>query len=302
MTKKTRIHLHDVNMEPDAPQLFDEFAINQFLESILIERHTNKSLLNEYERFIEEQTKFRYYTKEYLKNIIDEPILVVFIAWIKENFRNESLIANAKAIFQCNLISFTSDNNSFLKKIQDLSTESIISDLEKIREATELSLEERENFVKTAIDFFHWLGREIFRPDLRIEDPDRARVKGRMIDYEAYLRLIAKLDDRTRLVVKLLYFGGSRILEEVINLEIRDVNFKSRTIKFDMLSINYPNHVFQDIKNLIQGRKTGRIFVGRQDSPMNPATIFRKLKQAGANSGFGENLSPKALTQSLQKT
>jgi hypothetical protein len=95
----------------------------------------------------------------------------------------------------------------------------------------------------------------------------------------------------------LLYFGGTRTLEEVLTLNIENVNIDKRFINFGLQPIAYPLHVFADIKDLSQGRKKGRVFIGRRgkSTSLNPATIFRNFKEAATEVGLGQNFTPKML-------
>lgn len=104
-----------------------------------------------------------------------------------------------------------------------------------------------------------------------------------------------------QLLAKLLYYGGSRTLDEVLSLDLKDVDYKEQVIRYGSQLIAYPAHVFSDIQALTEGRPkpSGRIFIGRQNANLNPATVFRNFKEAGSRIGLGDSFSPKSLTTSV---
>ena len=96
---------------------------------------------------------------------------------------------------------------------------------------------------------------------------------------------------------QLLYFGGDRTLDEVLNLKIPDVDFEEHLIGFGAKSVPYPLHVFADIKAIIGKRSKGKVILGRQEGDLNPATVFRNFKTAGINAGMPWLSLPSQLTE-----
>lgn len=116
----------------------------------------------------------------------------------------------------------------------------------------------------------------------------------RFITYDFFINFLGELNEKAQLVAKLLYYGRKRSLDDVLKLEIKDINFTSEVVKYSNQDVSYPKHVFCDLSAIIQDRKSGRVFLGRQNSPLNPATIFRNFKEAGQKLGM-PSFSPSML-------
>lgn len=67
-------------------------------------------------------------------------------------------------------------------------------------------------------------------------------------------------------------------------------------IDFKNKSISYPKHIFSDIKLFIGTKTRGSLFTGRNNTSINPSTIFRNFKEIGLILDLSE-LSPKFLTE-----
>ena len=182
-------------------------------------------------------------------------------------------------------------------KIRDLKSKDFLSALEQIRCRDELPPIEQERWVEIFVDFHNWISLQSISYIPEVSDPDKERSRNRALFHDKFVSLIGCLDDRCRLIAKLLYFGGNRTLEQIIEIDIQDVDFEKHSVSFDSGSCCYPLHVFKDIQRLIGTRSSGQIFVGRQNSPINPSTIFRNVKVAAIGIGLGELFSPKILTQ-----
>lgn len=119
----------------------------------------------------------------------------------------------------------------------------------------------------------------------------------KMIKLDDFNKVLEHLDEKYQLVAKLLYFGGTRTLEEILSLEIQHIDFKGEKIFFNGLGIKYPIHVFTHIQNVVKNRTIGRLFLGRQNLPLYPSTIFRNFKIAGKKAGLGDCFTPKDLIE-----
>lgn len=126
---------------------------------------------------------------------------------------------------------------------------------------------------------------------------DGSGSQGRALPYPSFVSFLSALsNDKSRLVASLLYYGGSRTLEEVLQITLKDVDFEKKVVYFKSTPVNYPAHVFNDIKAIVKPRTSGRLFIGRQGSALNPATIFRNFKEAGVKIGLGSLFTPACLT------
>lgn len=171
--------------------------------------------------------------------------------------------------------------------------------LNKIRCTRTFSILLKENLILAYLSFFNWLS--VITDSLTpfVEDPDEIRRQGRIIPYFMFIRFLCELNEKEQVVAKLLYYGGSRTLEEILSLNLRDIDLNKGLIEFGSQLISYPQHIFSDIKALTGTRTTGKVFKGRQNAPLNPATIFRNFKEAAIKVGLGQSFSPKLLTTNV---
>lgn len=222
-------------------------------------------------------------------------LLAAFFVWAKEYTMKSLLEDNLLLLVRNEFISFENKSGHFTK-IKDVTEKGIKSDLERIRCCHELTIDQRETLVQNFIDFFNWLANQTLFYHLKVIDPDKSQSQNRVFSHEDFIDLLTHLDKRCQLIAKLLYFGGRRTLDEVITLNIEDVDLKNHLINYEDTSASYPLHVFEDIKTLVDARTLGKLFIGRQGSPINPSTIFRNFKEVANLLGFGETFSPKTLT------
>ena len=255
-----------------------------------------QDLSKSYEAFLSERKQLEGELKKFINSISKQPLLTAFLAWVKE----ASLIPNfnlslARSLLENGFIGIANKKGELwtIGNAKDFDHQNV---LEVIRCHSEWSTTLREELVKAYLSFVQWLSNVTFGYIDKIEDPDLMRSHARTLPHPLFLNLIANLKDKDRLVAKLLYFGGTRTLEEVLDLKIENIDFDNHCIYFESQSTAYPMHVFSDFKVLIKDRKKGKLFLGRQNAPLNPATIFRNFKEAATESGLGNNFTPKALT------
>lgn len=255
-----------------------------------------QDLTKSYKVFLSEREHLQGELKNFIDAISKQPLLTAFLAWVKE----ASLIPNfninlARSLLENGLIGI-SDKKGKLWTIENAKDFDHQSVLDAIRCHSEWATTQREDLVGVYISFVQWLSNVTFGYIDKIEDPDLMRTQARTLPYPLFLNFIANLKEKDRLVAKLLYFGGSRTLEEVLDLKIENIDFDNRCINFESQPTIYPLHIFSDLKALAKDRKKGRLFLGRQNAALNPATMFRNFKEAATESGLGKNFTPKALT------
>lgn len=228
-----------------------------------------------------------------------QPLLMAFLAWAKEvqGYNQKKFENGSFTLIKEKLVPFFDNEGKFysISSLRYLDHKDLIN---KIRARQDISLEAREALVDIYINFTYWLEQETFDYVSRAFDPDEMKIQGRSIRHSVFIQFLSKLEEKERLVAKLLYFGGSRTLDEVLSVDLKDVDFKNFTIRYGMQTIAYPSHIFSDIAHMTD-RKSGRLFLGRQNAPLNPATIFRNFKEAGSQAGLGDSFSPKGLTTSV---
>jgi integrase len=247
-------------------------------------------------KIIEEQkNRLRDVHKNVIENISKEPLLASFIVWVKTN---PELLEGAKVLLEHGFIGIV-DNKGEVWSIQKARGFDQKKIIEVIRCRRALPIATRESLVKTYISFIQWLSGITYGYINKLEDSDLLRSAGRVITHQQFIQFLDALaNEKAQLVAKLLYFGGKRTLEEVLSIDLKQVDFKKRQIQFDSEFIEYPEHVFNDIKALTEDRKTGYVFEGKQKSLLNPRTIFRNFHDAASSVGFGASFGIKRLTMS----
>lgn len=240
------------------------------------------------ESFIQELKRFESMVKE-------TPLITAFISWISSKKPNNLTREHSLKLLNLNLVQFRGKDEKLLK-IFTINSNLIADQINYIRCSKHISFLERENFVETLLSFYSWLSLHTHGYVMECDDPDISFAKKRSLKLHDFIDVLKGLEDRTQLIAKLLYFGKNRVLEEVVNLQIEDVDFAHKSILFDGVHERYPPHVFEDIRTLMKERKSGPVFTGRNNSKMNPSTIFRHFQALGTIRGL-ENISPKTLTE-----
>lgn len=114
--------------------------------------------------------------------------------------------------------------------------------INEIRCRNGISIADKEDLVTTYLSFITWLSAMSFGRVPSIIDPDLFKIMGRVIGHRQFIQFLSKLDQKGQLVAKLLYFGGSRTLDDILSLKLEDVNFKSSLIRYDSQLVSYPEH------------------------------------------------------------
>ncbi|MGA8164596.1 MAG: hypothetical protein WB791_06170 [Waddliaceae bacterium] len=260
------------NLDPDS---FRE-------EAILFEK-SKSQFQKEYEKFTETIGKI--------------PFFAAVSVWVKE-YQGHYPECNeiAKDLFSHNLLGPYKNGQ---KKAWALAHASIFDHrkvLNAIRCKNDCIFQKKEKLVRGYVAIINWLSSQTNGYIKPLSDPDLLRSARRALIHPLFINFLEVLKDKERLVAKLLYFGGSRTLEGVLQLELENVLFTRRCIQYGSHVVDYPEHVFNDIKLLTSSRTSGRVFLGRKDAPLNPATIFRNFKEAAQKIGLDQNFSPKSLT------
>jgi hypothetical protein len=258
-----------------------------------------KQLMKECELFEKQRNHIKSEYKKFVGEISKEPFIASFIVWVKEvAFRDSETLEGAKILLEHGLIGVTDNEGGLwtIGKAQGFDHRTVI---DTIRCHREWSLPVRENLVKTYLSFISWLSLETYSYIPPLEDPDLRRSRGRTLPYSSFIAFVGELsNDKARLVASLLYYGGSRTMEEVLQLTLKNVDFEKRLVYFESVPVSYPAHIFDDIKAITKPRTSGKLFLGRQGLALNPATIFRNFKEAASKSGLGPLFTPAYLTTS----
>lgn len=247
--------------------------------------------------FHEEMDSFQSALNRFKKTVKETPLLIVFLDWVKEHRPNDLAVEHSNILMDNGLIQFINAKKEPIKLADLVHLKLEISkQIEVIRCQRQYSISDRENLVETFLNFFDWLSTQTASNTPVFEDPDKQRTENRCLSHDTFVHLLDPLDERSRIIAKLLYFGGDRTLDDAVTLNIKNVDFKNQQIDIHGKLISYPLHLFDDIKSLIGKRTSGAIFLGRNNTTINPSTIFRHFKEIGPILGL-HDLSPKALTE-----
>lgn len=295
MAKKLTLPDHDFSIDPK--DVNERLSYQSFLDNIhepISKNDLETSILN----FEIERSKLKTAMQHSLKILREQPLLTAFLVWSKNNLVGSGFPDYAKKLFDKKIIKF-SDAHEHLIPIKQINNKEIKDTLDEIRCRKDIEVWEREMLVLCYLDFMNWVRAVTFNSILETADPDKQKTLGRWLDYDVFIRLLTKLDDRCQLVAKLLFFGGSRVLAEILNLDIREIDFEKRLISYDTYRVSYPGHVFEDIKKLVGKRDKGKVFLGKNKTSLNAATIFRNFKEAASQISFEGEFSPKILTMNI---
>jgi hypothetical protein len=288
---KVGLSKDDANLPSAAADVFLSFV------NLCKDKVPTKRLMKDCELFEEQRGHIKSEYTKFIDEVSEEPFLASFLVWVKEvGYRDTETLEGAKMLLEHGLIGVSDDDGRpwTIGKAKGFDHNTVI---ETIRCQKEWTLSVRENVVKTYLAFMSWLSIETHSYIPRLEDPDLDRVRGRLLQYSTFLSFLEALsNEKARLVASLLYFGGSRTMEEVLQLTLKNVDFEKKVIIFDFIPVSYPAHVFSDIKLIMKPRTSGKVFLGRQGAALHPTTIFRNFKEAGVKVGLGPLFTPAHLT------
>ena len=285
--------------KPSKQSSADLFPTHTSIDALitLCQKQIPSKTLSKYCAILEqERCELRNTYKKIIETITSQPLLAAYIVWAKECvFARQGDINFAKTLLEYGYIK-TADKNGKMFTIAHAKEIDHYTVLNAIRSTRNLPPQMREHLVMTYVIFIQWLAKETQGYIHQLEDPDLEKVKGRVLLFPTFIALLGHLRDREQLIAKLLYFDGNRTLDEVLHLNVDQIDHKNNMIRYPSEVINYPSHVFNDLQKIIESKKSGRVFVGRQNAPLNASTIFRNFKEAAVQAGIGSHFSPSILT------
>jgi len=260
----------------------------------------HKIILKSDTAIVEERAALHEAHKKIIEKIVQHPFLVAFLVWVKEIASlHQDMVHTSKILLEHGFIGVLDKKNK-VWTIADARGFDHRIVIDAVRCQHELPLPTREQLVTAYLAFIQWLAQETYGYINKLDDPDVVRTQGRLLAYPLFISFLTALKDKERLVAKLLYFGGSRTLEEILNLQLEAVDFEKKIIHYPSQVVHYPAHIFADIQVMAAKRKQGRVFLGRQNAPLSPPTIFRNFKEAALEVGLGQSFSPAILTSGSQ--
>lgn len=254
------------------------------------------NLANSCEKIEHERKLLKDTYNKFILAASEEPFLTYFNIWIKDTGHLQpEILVHAKALIENNLLG-THDSDGLTWTLEKASRFDQTKVIEAIR-CQKWPIRLREAVVRRYIDFIDWLSAETHGFIDPISDPDRIRAKNRKLSFNQFIEFLDAIpNEKSQLVAKILYFSKSATLDSILGLEISNVDFHNRHLIFGTLELEtYPEHIFSEIKALIGNRKEGLVFTGRQDAPLNEATIFRHFTEAAKLAGLGESFGPRKL-------
>ncbi len=276
-------------------KLFDSFC------EMAQEKVPGTHLLHQFKVLQEDMTQLKAHHEKYIDTIATAPFITSFMLWISEVSKdNPSIIDIAKVLLHNDFIG-TYDNSGKVWTLESAKNFDHQKILSAIRCTREWTIRRRETAVDAYIDFMNWLSTATYGYMAALVDQDPIIVRNRLLSFSKFLDFLDALpNEKSQLVAKLLYFGGNRTLDPVLNLTIECVNFDQLCVTWNSLErtsdvTRYPEHVFNDIKALMGNRRHGKIFLSNQNQLLSEATIFRHFNEASkktSESSFG----PKKLT------
>jgi len=225
--------------------------------------------------------------EEFKHQVSNIPVVALALLWAnhfksEENF-NYQHIEMMYELLKKKLIFFKNPKTNQLPVLSDLKDFQMPGIghyfvISSIRCYGEWSIEKRESYVSFYTSFFEWISKITFGYIPIPFDPDRELSKGRLLKYDIYIKVINNLLLRERILAKIFYLSCSKNLKKVLSLKISDVKFKECTLKFSEGLVDYPSHLFQDLKEYIGARKTGFIFISREGNQIDATVPYRALK------------------------
>jgi hypothetical protein len=258
-----------------------------------------KTILKSQALLAEKRAALHKANKSNIEEISKQPFLVIFLVWTQEvASMHHEMVEAARQLLEHGFIGIANKNGKTWT-IGDAQSFDHRIVIDTIRCQNELSLREREQLVAAYLSFIQWLSQETYGYFNKLHDPDLMRTQGRLLAYPLFINFLNALGEKERLVAKLLYFGGSRTLDEVLNLQLEEIDFEKKIIHFESQQVNYPAHIFADIQSIAGKKRRGRLFLGRQNAPLSPPTIFRNFKEAAVEVGLGQTFAPAILSSSI---
>lgn len=262
-------------------------------------KYPKKNLKKACSRFEEQREILDLAYKSSQKVFAEIPFLAAFLIVMKERLEKfkdcQECIEEAKMLLENGFIGIY-DNRGNIWTLENVAKQNANIIYQAIRCHRKWPMKIREKLVIAYYRILNDLDIATKGYIKIIEKTDAEITVDRVINREFFIKFLDELNEKPQLVAKLLYFGGNRTLDEVLQLSLEDVIFEKRLIKFGSQEISYPSHIFVDISAISENRSKGKVFLGRQNLPLNQATIFRNFKEAAHKLGLAA-FSPSTLVR-----
>jgi len=119
-------------------------------------------------------------------------------------------------------------------------------------------------------------------------------------------KVLSIVNPRDVLFCKMMLHGGKRF-NEVQRAQIQDINWETNSINFDqsksackvILNITFPVDYMFELKDYLQGRLEGNIFVTSNGKPLDKMQIHKTMKKSAKMVGIKKNVSSHSFRASL---
>lgn len=125
--------------------------------------------------------------------------------------------------------------------------------------------------------------------------------------FEKLLEILEKLSLRDRVLIRLMIDTGAR-LSEIINIEIQNIDFATRSIFLLKTKTNQPRYVFftnqskKELDTLLQKKTSGKVFTNHKgDAPLTVTAVEQIFRRIRKKYGI-EKLSPHRLRHSFSSS
>ena len=251
--------------------------------------------------FVKYSQDFQSQVALFQNNIAQLPLSALILLWGAlmrgDKMFGERYLGMMRDLVETGFVPLISKTKK-VETLQDLSLQDPTFIIDGIRCYKDWSLHKRENYVILYKAFSEWMSKETFGYIPEAKDLDRIATQKREVPFETYIEMISRMDLRERILAKLFYLGGPRALEEVISLKIEDVDFSRSVIHFPE-DVTFPRHLLEDIKNYVEGRKKGFVFMGRDGERISHTTPFRALKTVVTELKLDPEFTFKDLTRNI---
>jgi len=192
--------------------------------------------------------------------------------------------------------------DKFLKKANK-NTEELNQDDAKLY-LSELFDTKSKNTIMLAAASLKFFYNEILKKDFSgVKIPKKDRKLPEVLNKEEVKKLIETTDnEKSRLIISLLYSGGLRV-SELVNLKVNDVNFQEKTGwvrkgkgSKDRLFI-LSESICKEIQEYLQGKSYNYVF--SKDSPLTTRNIQKIIALTRKRAGINKKVTPHTLRHSF---
>lgn len=262
--------------------------------------HKDESLIDKknIETFFQKISDSKSYLCDFHKYISETSIQLVLGYWLCNNLTEkqfEQYSAQFRLLIEDNIFPLSKGSNALL--LRDLKDKRFMKIIESIRCLKDHSYEDIENLVDTFITFAKDLS-DLSMGYIPFDiDIEKVKKQNKIISYLEFMEFYRLLPKRDALVAALLYFNDPQLIE-VLELQVSQVDFSANTISFGAYTVQYPTHIVNELKDLIQDRKnTDLVFVNRKGESVNRSRVFMNFKKASAKMNPPMEISSKELQE-----